>query len=350
MIAEVTNRKGRQFRERASMRTNRLRSAASIGAVLIGLLMAASLRADDAPTTADVDLQKIFAGAAPKNTNELRAMQNHLRELSEKLIRCTVGVRVGQAQGSAVIISKDGYVLCAGHVCGKPDQDVVFIFHDGKKAHGKTLGMNVKIDSGLMKITTEGEWPFLEMGNSADLKNGQWVVATGHPGGYQRGREPVVRLGRVLMNGDKVIITDCALVGGDSGGPLFDMDGKVVGINSRIGGPVTQNMHVPVKTYQDTWDRLAKGDLWGYRPFIGVMAEPESEVAKILEVYPGTPADKAGIKKGDIILRFADKDVANFKALQSIVGKTNPGDKVKVQVRRGDETVDLELKVGRRPG
>src|SRR5207237_1038368 len=83
------------------------------------------------------------------------------------------------------------------------------------------------------------------------------------PGGYQEKRTPVLRLGRVLNASEKSVTTDCTLVGGDSGGPLFDLDGKVIGIHSRIGPSIAFNVHVPVSTYADTWERLAASETWG---------------------------------------------------------------------------------------
>jgi Trypsin-like peptidase domain len=105
---------------------------------------------------------------------------------------------------------------------------------------------------------------FLDMGKSGELAKGQWVIGIGHPGGFRPNRTPVVRVGRILHTDSFVLRTDCTLVGGDSGGPLFDMQGRVIGIHSRIGGfAITENMHVPVDTFRATWDKLAEGRSWG---------------------------------------------------------------------------------------
>jgi V8-like Glu-specific endopeptidase len=200
---------------------------------------------------------------APKDLKELRALETQVKKVLDKTIACTVGVRVDAAQGSGVIVTEDGYVLTAGHVSGKPDRDVELILPSGKVLKGKTLGQNTAIDSGLIKITEPGKYPFAEMGRSGALHKGQWVIGIGHPGGFRANRTPVVRLGRVLAVNSFVIRTDCTLVGGDSGGPLFDLDGKVVGIHSRIGAAsITENLHVPVDTYRDSWDRLAQSESW----------------------------------------------------------------------------------------
>jgi len=231
---------------------------------------------------------------------------------------------------------------------------------DGKQLDGETLGCWVDIDSGLVKITTPGKYPFVAMGDSAKLKKGQWVLATGHPGGYKQGRPPVVRLGRVLDSGKTLVRSDCTLVGGDSGGPLFDMEGKVVGIHSRIMGNITANIHVPVDTYRETWDRLAKGEVCGTTigavgrpaqtaPYLGVMANADEANCKISDVTPGSPAEKAGFKVNDVIMKFGDKGIASFEELQKQVRSRKAGDSIAVQVRRGEETVTLNVTLGKRP-
>jgi serine protease Do len=308
--------------------------------------------ADDAPAVSE-ELAKIFAGGVPKSVADLKAMETHVKLLSERVIPATVGVRVGPAQGSGVIINKDGFVLTAAHVCGAPGREVVFQFPDGKTAKGKTLGVNRGIDSGLMQITDQGEWPFVEMGDYNTVKTGQWVLATGHPGGYQQERGAVVRLGRVLAKRNGSIGTDCTLVGGDSGGPLFDMSGKVIGIHSRIGGSLTSNIHVPIGTYHETWDRLAAAEDWGGGstrggPYIGVIGDPDADVAKILEVQANSPAAQAGIQPNDVIIEFGGKEIKDFESLSAIVRTQKPGDKVKMKVKRGEGTVDLEMTVGKR--
>src|SRR5712692_4264302 len=121
------------------------------------------------------DLPAVFDKVAPENLDDLRAMQNQVRHVLEKVVPCTVSVQVGGSSGSGVIVDAEGLVLTAGHVSGKPGQDCVLIFPDGKRAKGKTLGQNKGIDSGMIKIVDEakeGTWPFIEMGSSANLKKG----------------------------------------------------------------------------------------------------------------------------------------------------------------------------------
>lgn len=314
-----------------------------------------TLAIDDDAEVSSERLDEIFAGDSPASVAELAAMEGHFKELVDQITPSVVGVRVGQSQGSGVIISKDGYVLTAGHVVGKANLDVTFILPDGTEIAGKTLGVNFRIDSGLMKITDEGNWPYVDMGDSAELSQGQWVMAVGHPGGYEEGRRPVVRIGRVLTEDSRAIRTDCVLVGGDSGGPLFDMSGQVVGINSRIGNTLSSNIHVPVNTYTETWDRLASAEEWGSitnsiaqlnRPYIGVERDPESDEAIITKVTEDSPAEKAGIQAGDKITSFDGREITSFQSLRVAVLSKRPGDEVEIEVDRDGEILKLNLVVG----
>jgi len=350
---------GSQVGRRIKVASRRRVPGLLIGGLLIGGLLIAGLLAPaaQAAETKDGDkLRALLEGGVPQNVEDLRLLERRIQEIARKVSPATVGVRVGGAQGSGVIIDKEGHVLTAAHVVGKPGRTATFVFPDGSTVTGKTLGAYRTIDAGLMKITSDKKksWPYVEMGKSTDLKQGQWCLATGHPGGFQRGRTPVLRLGRILAHDKSKIITDCTLVGGDSGGPLFDLDGRVIGIHSRIGGVITANVHVPVDGYRDDWDRLAKGEEWGALPghnrgpFLGVVADRTADEAKISEVFPGSPAAKAGLKPGDIVTRFDGKAVEKFTDLALAVSKKKPGDKVEVAVRRGDETLKLMVTIGRR--
>lgn len=300
----------------------------------------------------EVSAPAIFAGGAPAGIAELKAMQSHLRKISERLLAATVGIRVGSAYGSGVIVSPDGMVLTAAHVAQGANVPCDVILPDGRSVRAKTLGLNRNIDAALVQISEAGPWPVASMVDGPTPKAGQWCMATGHPGGYERGRKPVLRLGRILETSDQVMVTDCTLVGGDSGGPLFDGEGRVIGIHSRIGGMLTANLHVPVAGFRESWERLEKGETWGHlpgqSPFLGVRGAPEGDVAKISEVFPETPASRAGLRAGDIVISFGGKRVGDFNSLTELVGKTEPGAQVRLVVRRGDEMLELDLVVGKR--
>jgi serine protease Do len=212
----------------------------------------------------------------------------------------------------------------------------------------------------MIKMTTPGEWPFVEMGDSAQLQKGHWCLVIAHHGGFKPGRTPPVRLGRVLNTGATTLTTDAVLVGGDSGGPLFDMHGRVVGINSRIGNPLTANMHVPVNPFRDNWDKIAKAEVWGGTLggggkfgkgglYLGIMTDPEAEGCVILSVTPGSPADKAGLKAKDVIRKFDDKEVTSGPMLPKLIQTKKAGDQVTLEIRRGEETLTIKVEIGKRP-
>lgn len=198
----------------------------------------------------------------PKAPADLKLLEKQVQQVIARVRQATVGVRVGASQGSGVIVSPDGYVLTAGHVVSKPNERATFFLPDGRTAQGKTLGMYVSADAGLMKIADKGPWPYVEMGRSVELRPGMWCLALGHPLGYEKERPPVVRVGRILRVGPTLVQSDCPLVGGDSGGPLFDLQGRVIAIHSRIGGPTDMNLHVPVDVFHESWERLKKGEAW----------------------------------------------------------------------------------------
>jgi len=199
------------------------------------------------------------------------------------------------------------------------------------------------------------------MGDSDKVKVNDWVLSIGHPGGFKPTRSTVVRLGRVVRAGKSSIQTDCTLVGGDSGGPLFDMQGRVVGIHSRIGPPITENVHVPVNTFRDTWKRLAKGDSWGgvglpdfgerqaSAAYLGVVFDRDTDDLKIDDVTKDTPAEKAGLKVGDVIVAIDDAKLKSRTDLYEFMAKKKPNDEVTVIVKRDGEEKKVKVKLGKRP-
>ena len=136
---------------------------------------------------------------------------------------------------------------------------------------------------------------------------------------------------------------------------MFDMNGEVIGINSRIGGALTANMHVPVNTYEDDWERLVNAEMWGAvprgEPYIGVSGGSDKqkgvEGALIEWVKPGGPGEKSGLKVGDVVKKFGSKQLKDFQHLVVEVSGKKPGDKIGLKVKRGDEMIDVELVIGK---
>jgi serine protease Do len=335
-----------------------------LAAVVLSFLGATAALGADTPdrTKAEVKLRLpgVLDKKAPENARDLEELQEHVKKVLQKVTPAVVGIRLGNAAGSGVIIDAEGHVLTAGHVSGKPGRTCSVILPDGKVLKAKTLGQNVGIDSGLIQITGKGPFPHVGMGDSGSIKPSEWVLSIGHPGGYKKGRTPVVRLGRVSQATSRFIRTDCTLVGGDSGGPLFDMRGRVVGIHSRIGFLITENVHVPVNTYKETWARLAKGESWGGGlfglgprpaggPYLGVRFTRRREDLKVAEVYKDTPAAGAGLEVGDVVLSIDGTKLSNRVELLEFMEKKKVGDEVVIVIKRDDEEVTVKLKLGKRP-
>jgi S1-C subfamily serine protease len=226
-----------------------------VGGFALGLALAPSARAND-----------------PSTVPALKRVEAKCQAAAAKVMAATVGIinlslagggRMGE--GSGVVVSEDGLVLTAGHVLGQPGAELTIIFPDGRRATAKALGANFTRDSGLVKIVEKGKWPHVEMGHSDDVKPGSWCMALGHPGGVQLGRTPPIRLGRVLVGGrrGRFIVTDATVISGDSGGPLFDLEGRVIGIHSNIGMSVNQNQHVPIDVYRSQWTDLLASKTFG---------------------------------------------------------------------------------------
>jgi serine protease Do len=193
---------------------------------------------------------------APETIAELHGIEDHVKALVKKVSPATVAVEVGGATGSGVIISSNGLVLTAAHVAGSPDRPVVFTFPDGKRVRGKTVGAEKDSDAGLMKIGENGPWPFVPLGELETAMPGDWVVALGHPGGFDSRRSLVVRLGRLIRIRGDTLQSDCTISPGDSGGPLFDMHGRVIGIHTTISGSTSDNFHVPITQFYSQWNAI----------------------------------------------------------------------------------------------
>jgi serine protease Do len=232
------------------------------------LLFAVSLLlvfASAAPYADELDDLLVLNRPVPRNANDLRVIEQAATRVAAKVVSCTVGVQVGNNHGSGVVITESGYVLTAAHVTDRPGKNATIRFPDGTTVRGKTLGLHTEADGALIKITEEGTWPYAPIVTLDDYpypKPGDWCIATGHPGGFDKDRTPPVRLGRIIDVNETVIRTDCTINSGDSGGPLFDMQGRVIGIHSRIAEPSTVNLHGPVLAFQESWQQMKDGEVY----------------------------------------------------------------------------------------
>ena len=331
-------------------------------ALTVLLVLTGLTRADDAKQVSAESkvIWDIGRTTAPDTLDELKAMQSLLKTTVEKVMPSTVGLLLpakGSA-GSGVIVNETGLVLTAAHVIEKPNLPVIVVLPDGTRAQGRTLGINRFVDSGMIQITSkpprsatwpgakEGKWPAVNLGKTADLKKGQYVISLGHPGGPKPGRMPPVRLGQYLsrtVSGPPAIRSDCTLVGGDSGGPLFDMAGRLIGIHSRIGLDLETNMHVPIENYQEDWSRMVKEERVNQVPRVtfGVKFNEIQDLPEVLEVVAESPAEVAGLQVGDRITKFDGRTIERANDVYELLYDLKPGQKVKVEFRRGEEKLQI---------
>lgn len=309
-----------------------------------------SLHADD--TT-----REALAKQVPETIDDLLAIQAQLQKVLPHSLEATVGVLPAEGSGSGVIISEDGYVLTAGHVSGKPGTDVVIVMPDGRHLNAKSLGNIAFADAGLIKISDEGPFPFVEMGSPGETYPGHWCYALGHPGGIDEARGTVVRIGRVIRRQSETIQTDCRLVGGDSGGPLFDMEGRVIGINSRIKTDIEGNYHVTIRMFKRYWEEMREGKMktskFTYRNpnrgFLGVATAGHARGVQITVVLKDSPAYSAKLRAGDIVIAVDGREVTTTEHFSQLVGEHAAGETVRLTVEDFDENREVEITVGERP-
>lgn len=307
-----------------------------------------------------------LADAAPKKVTpeSLRTTESQIQKLSADVLPAVVSLIPGgrvprMGTGSAVIVSKEGLILTAAHVAVEMGEKVAVIFNDGSRASAEVLGMDLSRDAAMLQITGEGdrEFPFVEIGDSTKLTKNEWCIGLGHAGGYQTGRTAPIRLGRVISNDDdKFLRSDCAIISGDSGGPLFDLEGKLIGIHSNIGFSLAENRHVPISVFSREWDRMLKGQRFGgkhvggflenpYRPMMGaVLGDPRrGKGALIIDVVPDSPAQKAGLKSGDRIMKIAGKKIADKDVFLDDIGNRVAGETIAMTVKNGKEERSVSL-------
>jgi serine protease Do len=291
----------------------------------------------------------VLAGEAPRGTEDLRTLEARVLEIVPRVIPAIVNL--GGATG--VVVSEDGYVLTAAHVGRRAGRRVVVRFSDGRSAEARTLGNDAGVDAGLVRIVEEGTWPFVEMGDSSALERGDWCLAIGYPFSFPQGMAPAVRLGRVSRTGRTAIVSSSTVMGGDSGGPLFGLDGKVIAITSRCDDAAERNVHVPVGAFRAVWEELARGeDLNSREPsaaFLGVRTDPEAGGApRIREIVRDSAAAAAGLRAGDVLLTLDGKELGSYEDLLAVLRPRKPGEEVALEIDRDGERRTFKATLGRR--
>jgi serine protease Do len=273
-----------------------------------------------------------------------------------------------QGQGSGFIVDPAGYIVTNHHVV-EGAKEITVSLADGSKHKAQVKGSDEKTDVAVLKIDAGKRLPYVEFGNSDDTRIGDWVLAVGNPfglGGTVTAGIVSAR-GRDIQSGpyDDYLQIDAPINRGNSGGPLFDTSGKVVGINTAIfspsGGNVGIGFAIPASVAASVVDQL-RSDGRIERGWLGVLLQPVStEVAEglglageggslVANVEPDSPAAKAGLKAGDVVLAVNGKPIENVKALARAVADTRPGSTLTLQVNREQKTRDLKVVIGTPPG
>ena len=270
------------------------------------------------------------------------------------------------SQGSGFIISDDGYVLTNRHVVLQADEIIVRM-NNGREFTAKLIGEDSGTDVALLKVDADS-LPVIATGNSEKLKVGEWVLGFGAPFGFdQTVTAGIVSAKRRTLGREQYvpyIQTDVAINPGNSGGPLVDMNGKVVGINSQIlsssGGYIGLSFAIPIELALHVVEQFKEyGKV--HRGYLGVQYQEVTyalaqtfdmdkvEGALLTQVTKDSVAEEAGLKNGDIVVKFDGKRIRRAGELPFIVGLIKPGSTVKVDIVREGKKMKLDLTVGERP-
>ncbi len=266
--------------------------------------------------------------------------------------------------GSGFIISHNGYILTNNHVVQKADKVTVRL-HDGREFKAKIVGTDPNTDVALIKIDADN-LPVLPLGDSDKLEVGEWVMAIGNPFGlsYTLTVGVVSAKGRSnvgITDYEDFIQTDAAINPGNSGGPLINIRGEAVGINTAIftrsGGYMGIGFAIPINMVKTIERQLIeKGEVT--RGYLGVMIQnltpdlkesfgiKENEGVLISDVIEGSPAEKAGLKRGDIVIQFNGKKVKEVSEFRNMVALTPPGTKAKIVVKRDGKRLEFRVVLG----
>lgn len=277
--------------------------------------------------------------------------------------------REAQSLGSGFIISADGYVVTNNHVItadGQGEvQSITVTLSDGSEYEAKLIGRDAQSDLAVLKISAGKPLPFVKFGNSEAARAGDWVIAIGNPFGLGGTvTSGIVSAVHRSAGASRYIQTDASINRGNSGGPLFDMKGNVIGINNAIysptGGSVGIGFAIPADIAAPIVEKLMKGQSIE-RGYLGVQIVPVSEdVADSLglprnrgelvqTVQPGQPAAAAGLQSGDIVVKVDGKEVSPDNTLSFIVANTPPGKRIPIELIRNGRRITLNATVGKRP-
>ena len=299
-------------------------------------------------------VENSFTHLSPKNENDLLTIQHRLQLLLPEAKKSLVAIEAGDGAGSGVIISEDGLVLTAAHVIGKTGKKMHVRLPNGKRVPAVSLGGSEISDAGMLKITRKGKWPFAPIASMDKSKVRDWCFAIGHPGGYDKKRGVVVRLGRVIAKTDETLQSDSRLLGGDSGGPLFNFDGEIIAIHSRISEKSDQNFHVPIECFHTNWEFYRTGEILTFNKlvdmgFLGVGCEKTDAGLIVLNVIKGSAADRIGLVKNDLLLTVDGEKLDSVEELTILISNKQPDESILLEFQRDGIALSEKVTLGARP-
>src|SRR5256885_15858317 len=270
-----------------------------------------------------------------------------------------------RASGSGVIVDAKGYVLTNNHVIENA-QDITVRLSDGRKFTAKLVGRDPKTDLAVLKVDAPALLPVAELGDSDQLRVGQWAIAIGKPFGLDR----TVTVGIISATArtrvgvtqyDNFIQTDASINPGNSGGPLLNIDGKVIGINTAIvAAGQGIGFSIPINQARDVMQQLiTRGKV--VRGWLGIVIQDvtdqlagsfgvkEREGVLVAEVMKGSPADTAGLKAGDVVVELSGTPIKEVPDLQRRIASIRPGQTMKLVVIRDKKPVPITVKIGEMP-
>jgi putative serine protease PepD len=273
-----------------------------------------------------------------------------------------VSVQAGPASGTGFVVRADGLIVTNAHVVGGADTAQVRFNDTGHLVEADVLGTDPSSDLAVLRVDPGSVPPLrpLRLANSDDVRVGDSVVAIGHPFGLDRTATAgiVSGVGREIRAPDgfqieEAIQTDAPINPGNSGGPLLDIHGRVVGVNAQIAtagnrGNVGIGFAVPSNTVRDVVPRLSRGERI-VRPYLGVTTAPASQGAAIQAVMPGGPAEREGLRAGDVIVGIDGHPVDEPEDVSDAVARHRPGDEIDVEVMRDGERRTIRVKLDKRP-
>jgi serine protease Do len=289
--------------------------------------------------------------------NTLLQVQSQVQKLFPQAKAALVAIQTGGGTASGVIISPSGLLLTAAHVVDKPGREIRVVLQDGTVTMAKSLGVDQATDAALAQLKDLAKpWPSVNL--SRDLgkaQPGEWCFALGHPGGFDKARGPVLRVGKIVKQTANNLHSDCVLMGGDSGGPLFNMDGEVIGIHSQIWEERDQNVHVSMAPFLRSWDAMQASQVirvWGIGAggYLGVATRMTDQVElEVADVIEGSPALRAGVLAGDVILELNGDAMTDQHQFTAAVKAKAAGDVVNLKLRRAGKERQVVVTLTQKP-